>query len=65
MTDLPQWWSHGSFTAKAGWLAASGRAKSFTEACSMLAKMRSRKKPTPVQAAVAEKNYWWNKENKD
>ncbi len=37
---LPPSWDQMSFCNKAGYLAASSQAKNFTDACSMLAKMR-------------------------
>ncbi len=54
-SDLPSWWSGGSFTAKAAWLKHTGRAKSFEEACSMLARRRG--KPAVETRRVSVENY--------
>lgn len=51
--NLPYFWKGMSFTARAGWLLAAGRARDYSEACSMLAKMKRPKrviqKPSPPQ----------------
>lgn len=57
--NLPHFWHRLSFTAKAAYLCSAHLARDYSEACSMLAKMRSRKR-TPIQSAVAEKKYWWD-----
>jgi hypothetical protein len=45
---LPNFWSGMSYCAKAGWLTASGQAKDFSHACSILAKMRRPKRNPPA-----------------
>lgn len=47
MRGEPSWWAGATFCAKAAWLTSTGRAKNFSEACSMLAKRR-RKATPPV-----------------
>jgi len=47
---LPYFWSGLSYVQKAAHLCATHQARSFNEACSILAKCRARKKrPTPQQ----------------
>lgn len=53
---LPHFWRGMSWSAKAAWLVTARLASSYSEACSMMAKLPS--KPT-ARAVVAD--YWWNK----
>lgn len=56
--NLPRGWSGMGFTVRAGWLLAAHHARSYEEACSMLAKKRA----MPAVAAVAPKNLWYLKD---
>lgn len=42
--NLPPTWNRMSFTAKAGYLAATCQARDYSHACSILAKMRGPKR---------------------
>lgn len=57
----PSYWKGMPFTARAAWLVSTRQAATYEDACSMLAKLRKAKPPTPIQAAVAQKEYWWQK----
>ncbi len=50
--NKPSWWDGAGICAKASWLVASGRAKTFPDACSMLAKKRKK-----VAAKVSVEEY--------
>ncbi len=52
---LPSWWSGASFTAKAAWLQSSGHARTYGEACSLLAQRK--KKPAIETRRVSVENY--------
>ncbi len=55
MSNYPKWWDGADFTAKAAWLASTGRAKNFSEACSILGKRRRAKpapRPTPQEYQI-------------
>ena len=52
--NLPPTWDKMGFVAKAGYLCAVGAARTYEEACAMLAKHR-RKRATPRQTARANK----------
>jgi hypothetical protein len=54
MTNLPSWWPNSSYCAKAAWLCATGRAKTFEAACSMLAR---RGKRGPQRKGVSVEEY--------
>ena len=52
----PTFWKGMSFTAKAGYLTATRQARDYSEACSMLAKMK-RPKRVIQQPVVARLPY--------
>lgn len=56
--NLPHFWRGMSFTAKAAWLLSAHHARSYEEACSMLAKMRRPKRviQKPVVARLPYKD---------
>jgi len=58
--NLPKSWHRMGWSAKASYLCQTHQAKDYSDACAKLRAMRSpAKKPTPLQAAVASKTFWW------
>jgi hypothetical protein len=49
---LPAWWPTAGLNAKAEWLVRTGQAKTFSEACSILSKLRRRKPRPPVNVRL-------------
>lgn len=54
---LPFFWRRMSWTNRAGYLLATHQAKDFSDACSILAKMRPKKRAAPVQQIQARLPY--------
>lgn len=46
-------WHRMGWTAKAGWLCATGQARDYSDACSILWSFRKRRVPPTVQVVVA------------
>lgn len=60
---LPSYWPGMSYTAKAGFLLATGQARDWSNACSILRNRRKTKRGTPMAAAVADTKFWYLKDN--
>jgi hypothetical protein len=61
--QYPSWWPNSSsYCAKAAWLTATGRAKTFEDACSMLAK-RGKRGPQ-AQKRISTEEYQRNLERR-
>jgi hypothetical protein len=54
---FPSWWAGAGIDAKAAWLVQTGRARSYDQACSQLARMRRPKRlREPVAARLPYKD---------
>lgn len=61
--NYPSWWKGASFVVRAGWLKSSGHARTYEEACSMLARKKRPAPVVPILDTKARAKMWWLKES--